>query len=119
MTNTWKTGDWLERDGKVYEITRITPAGSAGRSHLDGPTYHATIVVDGKVRRGGHTVDIWAGSLSNPISAFSEAEPDTDYDMEAIAQAYGEAALDIDDGYYLHGSGEHSLDDSYIDYLNN
>jgi len=36
-----------------------------------------------------------------------------------MAQAYGEAPLDPDDGYYYSGTGEWSGDDSYIDYLNN
>jgi len=47
-----------------------------------------------------------------------ETDEDIERDTLAMAQAYGEAPPDPDDGYYYSGSGEHSLDDSYIDYLN-
>jgi hypothetical protein len=73
----WKVGDRLTRDGKTYEVTRISPAGSAGTSEADGPTYHATIVVDGEVKSGGYTADIWSKSASNQTSAFSKTSART------------------------------------------
>lgn len=39
-------------------------------------------------------------------------------DAYRMAQAYGEAPPDPDDGYYYYGTGEWSGDDSYIRYLN-
>lgn len=73
---TWNVGDYLNRDGKRYQITRITPAGSAGTSHADGPKYHAAIVdpETGLARRGGYVADIWSKSMSNPTSAYVREE---------------------------------------------
>jgi hypothetical protein len=56
-------------------VARISPAGSAGRSTLDGPTFHAAILeADGSARVGGHVADIWAGSLSNPTHDWEETD---------------------------------------------
>ena len=59
--------------GRTYEIVRITPAGSAGTSHADGPTFHAAPVgADGNVIRGGFVADIWSKSMSHPTAAYRE-----------------------------------------------
>lgn len=69
----WEVGTRLMRDGRTFEVVRITPAGAAGTSHRDGPTYHARIVQhDGTTDPRGYVVDIWAHSTSAPTSAYTE-----------------------------------------------
>lgn len=72
----WRVGDRIERNdtGKIFEITRIAPAGANGTSHLDGPTYYATIVVDGQVVKRGFTATIWSKSMSFPTHAYTLLE---------------------------------------------
>ena len=70
--NKFEVGDIVQKDGENFtrKITRITPPGSAGRSHADGPTYHASVIrEDGKP---GHTADVWSKSMSNPTSAYKK-----------------------------------------------
>lgn len=71
---TWEVGTRLTRDGKIYEITRITPSGAYGSAFSNGPTFHATIVVDGQVKRGGFTADIWSKSITYPTHAYTVLE---------------------------------------------
>lgn len=73
--DTWSTqvGERFVRDGKTFEVVRISPAGSAGTSRADGPTVHAKIVRDDGTL-SDYTADIWSGSMSNPASAFTKAE---------------------------------------------
>lgn len=69
-TRITRVGERYERDGKAYEVVRVTPAGAAGTSHADGPTVHAKIVrEDGTL--SDFTADIWSGSTSYPASAFA------------------------------------------------
>jgi hypothetical protein len=71
-TSTARIGDRLTRDGRTYQVTRITPAGAHGTRVSDGPTVHATIVdpETDAPRVGGFTVDIWTGSMSYPAAAY-------------------------------------------------
>lgn len=73
---TWAVGTLLinvsadptER-GRMRRVTRISPPGTFGTNHRDGPTYHATVVrsLDLEPIVGGHTADIRLGSMSYPL----------------------------------------------------
>lgn len=73
-TRIARIGERYDRDGKTYEVVRLTPAGSAGTSHADGPTVHAKIVRDdGSL--SDFTADIWSGSTTYPASEFTMSAP--------------------------------------------
>lgn len=58
-----QVGDrYVDQRGKEFEVTAISPPGTAGRGRMSGPVVHATIVADGAVAPGGYTVDIATGS---------------------------------------------------------
>lgn len=58
-----QVGERYERNGKTYQVARITPAGSAGTKVSDGPVVHLKPVLeDGTL--GDFTADVWTGSTS-------------------------------------------------------
>jgi hypothetical protein len=66
-TFTATVGQWYgDAKGTRYQVTRITPAGSAGTSRADGPTVHLTI--DGQP--GRFTADVRTGSTSHAPSNY-------------------------------------------------
>jgi hypothetical protein len=70
----WEVGTRLRHkpSDREYEVIRVTPAGAGGTSVLDGPTFHARIVVNGTTVPGGYVRDVWSKSMSNPTTDFEE-----------------------------------------------
>ncbi len=112
----WEVGDVIERDGQKMIISRISPAGQAGTSHADGPTYHAVFMdEDGKPRMNGLTKDIWSKSMSNPTSAWTKVEGktssrtaslvcnNTDCDTKSSSGKPGDACSNCGEGRLIKG----------------
>lgn len=70
-----RVGERYERDGRRFEVTRITPAGAAGTRVSEGPVVHlAPVPEDGTLSQVTH--DVWTGSTPYPAAAYRPCEAD-------------------------------------------
>lgn len=106
----WHVGDTLRHTstGKLRRVVRITPAGSAGTRVSDGPVWHARVVDEnGDDIPGGHTADIWRGSLSYPAADWQRVDVESSASRQWWIES-GRFLADGDDcGCLDHPDGVH------------
>ena len=114
---TWEEVQAALKAGQITEqqVWTVVEDGEGGMGALAG--WHVVNKIAYYVTRVP-----WVGG--DEYGEFDDGDGDeeecyTPEEMDGMAEAYGEAPRDPDDGYYYSGTGEWSGDDSYIDYLNN